>query len=303
MASCIASLHPASATIQPSTMTTPTPVIGPITTMPFKVIRDVESPDGITTSKQGHLIVSSMSGQKVLIFNPKHEKVSEIGGEVGLGMGHFISPSGVAVDKDGNLFVVSHYFIQKFNIDGDFLGQAGGTDPKGFQIDAPRGIAIDKNGRIYIVEQKKNRIMVINSDLSFCKTFTDGDPLLGSGHLNMPQSIAINSSGSVYVADMMNNSIQVFDENGNFQFRFGKMGTGPGSTTAPSAVAIDSKDNAYVASVATVSIFDSKGSFLHSFGEYGNEVGKFSQIRALHIDQDGVLYIGEWVSNRIQLFK
>ena len=42
-------------------MTSPTPVIGPITAMPFKIIRDVESPDGITTSKEGHLIVSSIS--------------------------------------------------------------------------------------------------------------------------------------------------------------------------------------------------------------------------------------------------
>ena len=263
----------------------------------------METLEGITTSKEGHLIVSCMSGQKVIIFNHKHEKVAEIGGEPGLGMGHFLCPSGVAMDKDGNVLVAGHYFIQKFTINGDFLQQAGGTDPKGFQIDSPRGMTISKSGRIYIAEQKKNRITVLNPDLSFYKTFSDGDPLLGSGHLSMPQGIVISSLGSVYVADMMNHAIQVFDEEGKFQFRFGKMGAGPGFITAPTAITIDSKDNIYVSAGSVVSIFDSKGSFLYSFGEYGSEVGKFNPIRALHLDQSGVLYVGELSTNRIQLFK
>ena len=267
------------------------------------VIRDIENPDGIATSKEGHVIVSCVVKQKVLVLNPNHERTKEIGGEPGLGMGCFLSPTGVAVDMNGNILVACHYFIQRFSIHGDFIEQAGGTDPQGFQIDAPRGMAIGKNGRVYVSEQSKNRIMIINPDLTFYKTFTQADPLLGSGHLNVPQGIAISSSGCVYVADMMNHAIQVFDDEGNFQFRFGKMGSGPGSTAAPTAITIDDKDNIYVATSASISIFDSKGTFLRSFGEYGSEVGKFSMIRSLHMDQNGVLYVGEWSSNRIQLFK
>lgn len=279
------------------------PLVGPISIRPFKVIPDVENPEGIASTQDGRLVISIVR-QKVLIFNSDHEKILEMGGEPGIGIGQFLSPNGVAVDSDGNILVASHYFIQKFTSSGKFLQQAGGMNPMGFSIEAPRGMAIGKDGRIYIAEQQKHRITILNRDLSLHKRFTDADRMLGSGHLNMPQGVAVNSEGNVYVADMMNHVIQVFDPEGVFLFRFGKMGHGPGTTTSPSAIAIDKEDYVYVGTGScSVSIFDPKGGFVRAFGEYGAEVGKFSQIRALHIDRDGVLYVGEWTSNRIQMFK
>ena len=270
--------------------------------MPFKVIPDVENPEGIVSTNDGRLIISVVR-QKVLVFNSEHEKVMEMGGQPGLGMGSFLNPNGVAIDSDGNILIAGHYFIQKFSSSGKFLAQAGGTDPAKFLLDSPRGIAIGKSGRIYIAEQQKHRITILNPDLSFYKRFTDANRKLGSGHLNMPQGIAVNSKGDVYVADMMNHAIQVFDTDGEFLFRFGKMGTGPGSTSTPTAIAIDSNDYVYVATGSTVSIFNPKGEFIRAFGEYGSEIGKFNCIRALHIDRNGVLYVGEWTANRIQMFR
>ncbi len=267
------------------------------------VIPGVENPEGITSTPDGQLVVS-MIRMKVLVFNSDREKVLEMGGGPGLGMGNFIYPNGVAVDSDGNVLVASHYFIQKFTSSGRFLQQVGGIDPKGFTIDSPRGIAIGKDGRIYIAEQMKHRVTILNSDLSFYKSFKDTDQMLGSGHLNMPQGVAINSQGHVYVADMMNHAIQVFDSEGEYLFRFGKTGNGPGCAIFPSAITIDKDDYVYVGIRSfSISIFNPKGGFVRMFGEYGSEVGKFNQIRALHIDRNGVLYVGEWTSNRIQMFK
>lgn len=279
------------------------PTIASTSIKPFKVIPDVENPEGITSTSDGQLIVSVIR-QKVLVFNSDHEKILEMGGEPGLGMGKFLNPNGVAVDGDGNILVAGHYFIQKFSSSGKFLAQAGGTDPNHFQLDSPRGIAIGKDGRIYIAEQQKHRVTILNSDLTFHKRFTDADRMLGSGHLNMPQGVAVNSNGDVYVADMMNHTIQVFDADGQFLFRFGKMGPGPGSTPSPSAIAIDMHyDHVYVAAGTSIAIFDPQGVFIQAFGEYGSEIGKFNQIRALHIDQNRILYVGEWTSNRIQMFR
>lgn len=280
----------------------PKPLVGPVSIRPFKVIPDVENPEGIASTPDGRLIITIIR-QKVLIFNSEHEKVLEMGGEPGLGMGQFLNPNGVAVDGNGCILIAGHYFIQRFTSSGKFLEQAGGTNPSGLSIDSPRGIAIGKEGRVYIAEQQKHRVTILNSDLSLYKRFSDGDRMLGSGHLNMPQGVAINSEGTVYVADMMNHVIQVFDPEGTFLFRFGKMGHGPGSTTSPSAIAIDKEDYVYVgAGASTVSIFDPRGNFVRAFGEYGSEIGKFNQIRSLHIDKNGVLYVGEWTSNRIQMF-
>lgn len=279
------------------------PQVGPTSTHPFKVIPDVENPEGIASTADGDLIVSVMQ-HKVIVFNKQHEKTLEIGGDPGLGMGQFLKPSGVAVDKDGNILVAGHYFLQKFSINGKFLQQAGGTDRKGFLIESPRAMAIGKGGHIYITEEQNHQVKVLNPDLTLYKTFTNACRTLGSGHLNMPQGIAINSEGNVYVADMMNHAIQVFDPEGEYLFKFGKMGAGIGCITSPSALSIDKDDNLYVGSgTCSVSIFDSKGNFVQSFGEYGSEIGKFNQIRALHIDPEGLLYVGEWTSNRIQIFR
>lgn len=289
--------------LEPQSLPTFVPLIGPASTMPFKVIPDVENPEGITSTPEGQLVVSSMK-HTVLIFNSNHEKVLELGREAGVAMGQFLSPSGVAVDGDGNILVASHYFVQKFTRSGRFLKQVGGTGKDGeFYIDSPRGMAVGKGGRIYISEQQKHRVTILNPDLSFYKRFTDADRMLGSGHLNMPQGIAISSEGNVYVADMMNHVVQVFDAEGSFLFRFGRMGVGPGATPSPTAVAIDTEDYVYVGSGYSVSIFDLQGKFLRAFGEHGSEVGKFHNIRCLHIDRHGVLYAGEWVTNRIQMFK
>ena len=144
----------------------------------------------------------------------------ELGGVPGISVGQFMSPSGVAVDADGNILVASHFFVQKFSPTGKFLQQVSGMNEQSFSLHSPRGMVISKNGRVYITEQKKNRMTILNSDLSFYKRFTDADRMLGLGHLNMPQGTAINSRGNVYVADMMNYAVQVFDSEGEFQFRF-----------------------------------------------------------------------------------
>ena len=228
----------------------------------------------------------------------------ELGGVPGISVGQFMSPSGVAVDADGNILVASHFFVQKFSPTGKFLQQVGGMNEQLFSLHSPRGMAIGKSGRVYITEQQKHRVAILNSDLSFYKRFTDADWMLGSGHLNMPQGIAVNSRGNVYVADMMNHAVQVFDSEGKFQFRFGKMGTGPGATTSPTSIAIDSLDYVYVGTGNyCICVFDAGGKFVRSFGEHGSEVGKFNMIRALHVDCNNILYIGESTCNRIQLFR
>ena len=228
----------------------------------------------------------------------------ELGGNLGIGVGQFMSPSGVAVDVDGNILVASHFFLQKFSPAGKFLQQVGSMNEQPFSLHSPRGMVIGKNGRIYITEQSNNRVTILNSDLSLYKRFTDADQMLGSGHLSMPQGIAVNSRGNLYVADMTNHTVQVFNSEGEFQFRFGKMGTGLEATASPTSIAIDSLDYVYVGTGSCrICVFDAGGKFVRSFGERGSEVGKFNMIRALHIDCNDILYVGEWTCNRIQLFR
>ncbi|MDX1961037.1 MAG: hypothetical protein SFU98_20880 [Leptospiraceae bacterium] len=83
-------------------------------------------------------------------------------GTNGSGNGQFISPVGIAVDKNGYVYVVdySRCDIQKFDPDGNFILKIGTTCGSGtLQLNGPAGMAIDSDGYIYVGDQNNNRIM------------------------------------------------------------------------------------------------------------------------------------------------
>ncbi len=61
------------------------------------------------------------------------------------------------------------------------------------------------------------------------------------------QGIAVTANGLVYVADQSNDRIQRFDEDGNFQTRWGSEGTGDGQFEHPGGVAVAPTGLVYVA--------------------------------------------------------
>src|SRR4051812_3019142 len=72
-------------------------------------------------------------------------------GTTGSGEGQFFTPTGIAVDASGNVFVCEGgQRVQKFNNNGVFQFQfgSGGSNPG--QFITPSGIAVDSAGNIYV---------------------------------------------------------------------------------------------------------------------------------------------------------
>src|SRR5208283_2978227 len=73
--------------------------------------------------------------------------------------GDFAGPQGVAVDKDGNLFVTDtlNDRVEIFDADGNFIGQFGKNGDGPGYFARPKGIAVDGDGHIWVADQMQDR--------------------------------------------------------------------------------------------------------------------------------------------------
>lgn len=158
-------------------------------------------------------------------FNAKGEFLL-VFGESGEGVREFCIPQAMAVDQEGNIYVVSMYKIQKFNSDGQFIKVFKGQEEKDIKYCGimPRDIEVDKKGNIYIstmlgfewTKKKKVGVWTIK------KFDSHGRPLMNlklskeEEGIVHPGQIAIDREGNIYVADGRNYKIRIFSTEGKF---------------------------------------------------------------------------------------
>ncbi|HEX6829165.1 MAG TPA: 6-bladed beta-propeller, partial [Burkholderiales bacterium] len=78
---------------------------------------------------QGELYVTDTMNNRVQVFSAEGEVISRKFGERGLYVGQMVRPKGVAVDEEGNVYVVESYYdhLLVFDRSGQFLLGIGGT--------------------------------------------------------------------------------------------------------------------------------------------------------------------------------
>jgi len=122
--------------------------------------------------------------------------------------GKFLSPKGIAIDKEENIYVSDpgKNKIFKFNSDGLYLNSfgpnAGGTLMK------PEGLAIDPVGNIYATDPGYNRILQISQEGATLKIW--GSMGIMNGQFKIPKDIEVDKFGQVFVVDSNGHRIQKF---------------------------------------------------------------------------------------------
>ena len=89
-----------------------------------------------------------------------------------------------------------------------------------------------------------------------------------NGRFNQPTDIAWNAAGDMFITDGYKNSrVAKIDKNGDWVKSWGERGNGPGQFNTPHSVAVDAKNQVYVADRgnARIQVFDSDGNFLRQF--------------------------------------
>ncbi|MGB7294018.1 MAG: NHL repeat-containing protein [Candidatus Aminicenantales bacterium] len=172
----------------------------------------------------------------------------------------FNLPSDVALDKDGNIYILDsgNHRIQKFSADGKYLATLGrkGQGPGEFVY--PESIDVDDAGQIYVSDPRNQRIQILTPEGKEARTIRmiDEPPgivrLAGSGRMLMsPGSMMMMFSAGEEEIKELPKLVTVIDDRGDVQKKFGeqrdykdfllnKAGNGV-------QVAIEGKDSVYLA--------------------------------------------------------
>jgi streptogramin lyase len=144
------------------------------------------------------------------------------------GGGTFSSPSSIAADAGGNIWIANagSNSVTKLDATGAalFNTAAGG-------FNSPSAIAIDGSGNAWIANAGNGSVTKLNSAGS------SGTAYSGNG-LNAPKSIAVDGNGNIWVANSGSNAVSAFTSSGTALS--GSPFSGAGATT-PVSVAVTPK--------------------------------------------------------------
>lgn len=213
-------------------------------------------------------------------------------------------PSGLGIDRDGNLIVAdSHYHcVRIYRFDGTELKKIGGESGKapgqfGYVSDCVQ----DAEGNYYISEFGQNdRITKLDVDGRFVKCF--GETGQGPVQFARVRALALGPDGLLYCVDACNHRIQVLTREGEFVREFGGPGSGPGEFHFPYDLAFHGNGELYVVERGNnrVQKFTKEGTPLGSWGAPGREPGQLADPWALAVDKSGRVHIVDTENHRVQ---
>ena len=124
--------------------------------------------------------------------------------------GAFAGPEGVAVDKDGNLYVTDtlNDRVEMFDADGEFISTFGKNGDGPADFERPKGIATDCDGHIWVVDAAQSLVKVFNRQGQLLIYF--GGVGNFPGQFMGPWGIAIGPSNEVVVSETFPGRVQVF---------------------------------------------------------------------------------------------
>jgi len=171
---------------------------------------------------------------------------------------HFNNPTGVAVDKAGNVYVAdsNNYIIRKITPKGEVTAVAGAVgesksvdgNAKSARFVSPFGVAVDGYGNLYGTDKTTIRKIDARNTVSILAGSADDigttDGIGSAARFQNPKGVAVDSKGNVYVADDGNKNIRKITPTGAVKTLRDPDGNSP--FTDPVAVAVDDKGYIYV---------------------------------------------------------
>ena len=191
-------------------------------------------PYGLAADERGTLFVADGgTGNRIRIVQADGRVSTLAGGIQGFADGtgaaaRFDTPSGIAVDRAGNLYVAdtANHAIRKVTPAGAVTtlagdGTPGDRDGPGAQarFNGPLGVAVDAAGRVLVADTYNDRIRAIAPDgmvstLAGGPAPGDADGPGALARFDTPCGIAVDATGRIWVADTRNDALRTIAADG-----------------------------------------------------------------------------------------
>jgi trimeric autotransporter adhesin len=306
----------------------------------------VPYPSGVAVDTAGNLYIADYGDSRIRKVTPAGIISTAAGtgtagysGDGGPAISRqLFSPSGVAVDNAGNLYITDwgNSRVRKVTPTGDISTVAGngaegysgdGGPATSAELHLPIGVAVDNSGNLYVADNQNNRIRKV-TPTGIISTIAgtgsqgysgDGGPAT-SAQLNFPNGVAADNSGNLYIADYGNDRVRKVTPAGIISTVTGNgtagySGDGGPATSAqlyvPNSVAVDNSGNLYITDYGNgrvrkvtpagiISTIAGNGTSGYS-GDGGPATSaQFYSTDGVVVDNSGNLYIADVGNNRVR---
>lgn len=155
------------------------------------------------------IYVADTEMHKIRVFDFEGKFISDIG-EKGGSPGKLYYPTGIKVDKDGNILVVNsfNFRFDIFEPGGKFVKSIGEHGDLPGMFARPKDLAIDSEGHIYVTDAAFNHFQIFDKNGNVYLFVGGGGEL--PGYFLNPQGIFIDPKDRIYVTDQVNKRVQIY---------------------------------------------------------------------------------------------
>ena len=297
-------------------------------------------PYGVALDAQGNLYVGDQYNDKIRKISPSGAVTTFAGTSTGYVDGtantaQFKSPTGIAVDASGNVYVADqdNNMIRKISPSGIVTSLAGNGSPFGLGRGSadgigsaasfyyPTGVTVDISGNVYVADMFNNKIRKVSATgtvttFAGSNSYGNADGTGSAASFYYPTGVGLDTAGNIYVADMNNSIIRKVSNFGVVTTLAGSGSAGSADGTGslasfnyPTGVAVDVSGNVYVADARNNKIrkISTSGivTTLAGSGSAGSADGtgsaaSFNYPNGVTVDATGNVYVADMYNQKIR---